>query len=48
MGRINIVKIDILAKLLYIFQTMPIFFPTNLLGQLRRAVGRFIRPHRSP
>lgn len=48
MGRINIVKMDILPKVLYIFQTIPTFFSTNLLDQLRKAVGRFIWSHKSP
>lgn len=45
---INIVKMDILPKLLYIFQTISIFFPTTLLGQLRRIIGRFVLSQRSP
>lgn len=42
MGRISIIKMDILPKILYIFQTIPIFPSTKILIQLRKAIGSFI------
>lgn len=42
MGRIGIIKRDILPKILYIFQTIPIFPSTKILNQLRKVMGSFI------
>lgn len=42
MGRINIIKMDILPKILYIFQTISIFPVRNILNLLRKAIGSFI------
>lgn len=42
MGRINIVKMDSLPKLLCIFQAIPLIPSVNLMAQLRKAIGSFI------
>lgn len=48
MGRINIIKMDILPKLLYIFQTIPLDPPKKLLLDLRKAVVSLIWAHKTP
>lgn len=42
MGRINIIKMDILPKILYIFQTVPLVPPKKLMMELRKAMVSFI------
>lgn len=42
MGRKDIIKMDILPKILYIFQNIPVFPSTNILNLLRKAIGSFI------
>lgn len=39
---------DILPKLLYVFQTVPLVPPTIFLGQLCKAAGSFIWAQKSP
>lgn len=47
MGRVNIIKMDILPKILYIFQTIPIYPARNLLNQLRKVIGSVIWANKS-
>lgn len=47
-GRINIIKMDILPKILYILQTIPIFPVTTILKKLRRAIGQFVWAGKTP
>lgn len=48
MGRINIIKMDILPKILYIFQTVPLVPPKKLMMELRKAIVSFIWAHKTP
>jgi hypothetical protein len=47
-GRINIVKMDVLLKAIYRFYAIPIKIPTQLFTELERAIGKFIRNNNKP
>lgn len=47
-GRISIVKMDILPKILYVLQTIPIFPSTNTLDKLHRSIGKFVWGGKTP
>lgn len=41
-GRINAVKMDVLPRFLYLFQTVPIILPSLFFKQLTRAINKFV------
>lgn len=41
-GRINVIKMDVLPRFLYLFQTVPIHLPSSFFKQLNRAINKFI------
>lgn len=47
-GRINIVKMDILPKVLYILQAIPIYPATGIMKKLTRAIGQFVWAGKTP
>lgn len=47
-GRINIVKMDILPRFLYTFQTVPIAVPHTYFRQLKSALLKFVWGSRKP
>ena len=47
-GRINTVKMTILPKFLYLFQTIPIFLPKSFFQNLNKLISSFIWADRRP
>lgn len=41
-GCINVIKMDVLPRCLYLFQTVPINLPSSFFKQLSRAINKFI------
>lgn len=47
-GKINVLKMNIMPKLLYLFQNLPLPTPSNLFTQLKRLFVRFSWNNRRP
>ncbi len=47
-GKINVLKMNILPKLLYLFQNLPLPPPSNLFTQLKRLFVRYLWNNRRP
>lgn len=47
-GKINILKMSVLPKLLYLFQNLPLPPPSNLFSHLRKLFIRFLWNNRHP
>jgi len=45
-GRINILKMNVLPNFLYLFQNIPITPPSNLFSRLKKLIIKFIRNNR--
>lgn len=47
-GKISVVKINVLPKLLYLFRSIPLFLPKHFFDSLDEVIGSFVRGARSP
>uniref|UniRef100_A0A8C5PDU3 Reverse transcriptase domain-containing protein n=1 Tax=Leptobrachium leishanense TaxID=445787 RepID=A0A8C5PDU3_9ANUR len=47
-GRVNVVKMNILPRVLYLFQTLPIFLPTAFFAQLRTMISTYVWNSKKP
>lgn len=48
LGRVNVLKMDVLPRFLYLFQTIPIYIPTSFFKRLRQIFSKFIWQGRRP
>uniref|UniRef100_A0A8C5M2I4 Reverse transcriptase domain-containing protein n=1 Tax=Leptobrachium leishanense TaxID=445787 RepID=A0A8C5M2I4_9ANUR len=47
-GRVNVVKMNILPRVLYLFQTLPIYLPTAFFAQLRTMISTYVWNSKKP
>lgn len=47
-GRINVIKMNILPKFLFLFQSIPLFLPKNFFDSLDKIISSFIWAGKSP
>lgn len=48
LGRINVVKMNILPKLIFLFQSLPLFLPKHFFDSLDKIIGGFIWDGKPP
>lgn len=47
-GRINLIKMTVVPKLLYLFQSIPLFLPASFFSNLNKTFARFIWNNKQP